>query len=112
MKSGKMLEPGQVVLAQVQFADSFQAKKRPAVVLFEEFTNVVVAGITSNTKMKGISLPKKEGAIKDSVIKTNYIFTITEKAIAKKLFKLSNEKKNELYENLDKKLGKLKMPKR
>jgi len=39
----------------VQFTDSFEIKKRPAVVLFEELTNVVVAGITSNKNMKGIS---------------------------------------------------------
>lgn len=99
-----MLEPGEVVLAQVQFTDSFEVKKRPAVVLFEEFGNVVVAGITSNLKMKGISLSKKEGAIKDSVIKLNYIFTLTEKAISKKLFLLSKEKKKLLQTEISKKL--------
>ncbi len=103
-----MLEAGQVVLAEVQFTDSFQTKKRPAVVLFEEFTNVVVAGITSNTNMKGIALTKKDGAIKDSVIKTNYIFTITQKAVVKRIFKLSIEKKKQLHEELGKKLEGLK----
>jgi len=102
-----MLEPGQIVLTNIQFTDSFEVKKRPAVVLFEEFTNVVVAGITSNTKMKGIPLTQKEGAVKNSVIKTNYIFTITEKAIAKKLFKLNKTKKKMLYLELNKKLEKL-----
>ena len=103
-----MLEAGQVVLAEVQFTDSFQTKKRPAVVLFEEFTNVVVAGITSNTNMKGIALTKKDGAIKDSIIKTNYIFTITQKAVVKRIFKLSIEKKKQLHEELGKKLEGLK----
>jgi len=103
-----MLEPGQVILAQVQFTDSFETKKRPAVVLFEEMTNVVVAGITSNPNMKGISLTKKEGAIKESVIKTNYIFTLTGKAVAKKLFKLNKKKKAELHRELNKRLEKLK----
>ena len=84
---------GDVVLAQIQFVDTFELKKRPSVVLFEEYGNVVVAGITSNTEMKGIPLLKKEGAIKDSVIKLNYIFTISEKMIEKKLFVLSSEKK-------------------
>jgi len=102
-----MLEPGQVVLAEVQFTDSFEVKKRPAVVLFEEFSNIIVVGITSNKQMSGIPITKKEGAIKDSIIKTNYIFTITEKAIKKKLFKLSKEKKKTLYETLNKKLKKL-----
>lgn len=103
-----MLEPGQVVLAQVQFTDSPEIKKRPAVVLFEEFTNVVVAGITSNPKMRGIALTKRDGAIKESIIKTNYIFTITEKAITKKLFKLSRQKKEELYRELERRIKKLK----
>jgi len=102
-----MPEAGNVVLAKVQFTDTFEIKKRPAVVLFEEFGNVVVAGITSNVEMKGIPLTKKDGAIKDSVIKTNYIFTITEKAIEKLLFKLSKQKKQELYDELGKKLHKL-----
>ena len=102
-----MSEPGQVILAKVQFADSFETKKRPAVVLFEEFSNIIVAGITSNLEMKGIPLTKKEGAIKDSVIKTNYIFTITEEAIEKPLFKLSKHKKELLHKELAKKLEKL-----
>jgi len=56
-----MLKPGDVVLATVQFTDSFDTKKRPAVVLFEGYNNVVVAGITSNLSMKGIPLSKKGG---------------------------------------------------
>lgn len=93
MLFGKMHKFGEVVLAFVQFADTFEIKKRPALVLFEDMGNVVVAGITSNTKMKGISLLKKEGAVKDSVIKLNYIFTISEKMIEKTLFSISAEKK-------------------
>jgi len=103
-----MLESGDVVLAQIQFTDSFEVKKRPAVVLFEEFSNVIVAGITSNKEMAGIKLAKEDGAIKDSVIKTNYIFTITQKAIARKLFRLNQKKRNELHFELSKKLEKLK----
>ena len=95
-----MLSPGDVVLAQVQFTDTFDIKTRPAVVLFEEFGNVVIAGITSNLSMKGVALTKKDGAIKDSIIKTNYIFTISEAAIKKKLFSLNKQKKTELYKEL------------
>ena len=102
-----MLKPGTVVLAKVQFTDTFEIKKRPVVVLFEEFGNVVVAGITSNVEMKGISLSKKDGAIKDSVIKANYIFTLSEKAIEKLLFTLSKQKKQELYKELERKLHRL-----
>lgn len=103
-----MPEAGEVILAKIQFTDTFEIKKRPAVVLFEEFGNVVVAGITSNPEMKGIILTKKDGAIKESIIKTNYIFTITDKAIEKKLFSLSKQKRLELFSELEKKLSCLK----
>jgi len=99
---------GDVVLANIQFTDTFEIKKRPALVLFEEFDNVVVAGITSNLEMKGISLTKREGAIKESVIKLNYIFTVSKLMIEKRLFSLSNEKKKEVYEELVNKLKALK----
>ena len=95
---------GDVVLAQIQFVDTFEIKKRPAVVLFEEFGNVVVIGITSNIEMKGIPLSRKEGAVKDSIIKLNYIFTISEKMIKKILFFLSSEKKKLIVSELMKKL--------
>ncbi|MDK2907998.1 MAG: mRNA interferase MazF [Candidatus Woesearchaeota archaeon] len=104
MKNGKMLKSGDVVLASVQFTDSFQIKKRPALVLFEDYNNVVVAGITSNTNMDGILIKKEEGAIKDSVIKLNYIFTISSLMIEKKLFSLSSVKKKKVFDELVKKL--------
>lgn len=103
-----MLSPGDVVLAQVQFTDMFETKLRPAVVLFGEFGNIVVAGVTSNSAMKGVLLTKKDGAIKDSIIKTNYIFTISEAMVKKKLFNLSKEKKTELYSELTRQLSGLK----
>lgn len=103
-----MFNPGDVVLAQVQFTDTFEIKTRPAVVLFEEFGNIVVAGITSNTGMIGIPLTKKDGAIKDSVIKTNYIFTISEMLVKKKLFTLNKSKKGELYSDIVKHISGLK----
>lgn len=84
---------GDVILAEMQFVDTLEIKQRPAVVLFEEYGNVIVAGITSNLEMKGIPLSKKDGAVKDSVIKLNYIFTISEKMIKKALFSLASEKK-------------------
>lgn len=96
---------GQVILARVQFIDTFEIKTRPALVLFEEENNVVVLGITSNTKMKGIPLTKKEGAIKESIIKLNYIFTISEKMIKKNLFRLSENKKKIIKNELIKKIA-------
>lgn len=99
-----MYKLGDIVLAKVQFTDTFEIKTRPAVVLFEEYDNIVVAGITSNTEMQGIPITKKEGAIKDSVIKVNYIFTISEKMISKNLFTLSINKKNLLVSEIIKRL--------
>ncbi len=103
-----MLKSGDVVLAKMQFTDTFEIKKRPALVLFQEFNNVIVAGITSNLEMKGIPLTKKDGAIKDSVIKLNYVFTISEAMISKILFKLKADKKKIVFEELVKKLSSLK----
>ncbi len=102
-----MLKAGDVVLTKVQFTDTFEIKKRPALILFEELNNVVVAGITSNLKMKGVPLTKKEGAIKDSVIKLNYIFTISGEMIEKVLFHLSKEKKQKVLSELIKRLNEL-----
>lgn len=102
-----MPRSGDIILAKIQFTDTFEIKKRPALVLFEEYDNVVVAGITSNLEMKGIPLTKKEGAIKDSIIKTNYLFTISKAMIEKNLFHLNNEKKKIIYKELTKKLSEL-----
>ncbi len=96
---------GDVVLAEVQFTDTFETKIRPAAVLFQEFGNIVVAGITSNTEMRGIPLTRKDGAVKDSVIKLNYIFTISEKMVVKKLFSLSTEKKKIFSEEMRRRLS-------
>ena len=101
------LRSGDVVLAQVQFTDTFEIKKRPALVLFEEFDNIVVAGITSNTKMKGIPLSKEDGIIKESVIKLNYIFTISTAMISKILFHLNTKKKQMVFNELQKRLSEL-----
>ncbi|MFA5102021.1 MAG: type II toxin-antitoxin system PemK/MazF family toxin [Candidatus Thermoplasmatota archaeon] len=102
-----MLKPGDIIIAQIQFTDTFEIKKRPALVLFEEFDNVVVAGITSNLEMKGIPLSKSDGAIKDSIIKINYIFTISKAMISKTLFHLNKDKKKMVYNELIKRLDNL-----
>jgi mRNA interferase MazF len=100
-----MPKPGDVILASVQFTDTNEVKIRPAVVLFEELGNVVIAGITSNLKMKGIPLTKGEGALKDSVIKLNYIFTISKEMASKVILHLSKEKKRLIFDELSKKLS-------
>jgi len=102
-----MLKSGDVVIAKIQFTDTYEIKKRPALILFEEFDNVVVAGITSNLQMKGIPLSKEEGAVKDSVIKLNYIFTISKAMISKTLFHLNKKKKQMVFDELIKRLNDL-----
>lgn len=108
IRRGKMYEAGTVVIALVPFTDTSEIKKRPALVLFHEHGNFVVAGITSNPNMKGISLSKNEGAAIDSVIKLNYIFTISENMINKEVFHLSKEKKKEVFDGLVSSLSGLK----
>ena len=105
MGRGIMPKAGDVILTNVQFTDTFEVKKRPALILFEEYDNVVVAGITSNLEMKGIPLTRKEGAVKDSVIKLNYIFTVSRVMIEKILFSLSGEKKKRVYDELIQRLS-------
>lgn len=97
MRLGTMPKSGEVVLAWVQFTDANELKKRPALVLFEEKGNLVVAGITSNLEMKGIRVGPKDGLMKESVIKTNYIFTLTSQAIEKTLCTLPLSKHREVH---------------
>lgn len=99
-----MYKFGTVILANIQFTDTYDIKTRPALILFEEYGNVVVAGITSNLEMDGIKLTKKDGAVKDSVIKLNYIFTISEKMVKKVLFSISEDKKKLFISEFTKKL--------
>ena len=103
-----MLKSGDVILTKIQFTDYSDIKIRPALVLFEELNNIVVAGITSNLHMKGIPLTKDEGALTNSVIKPNYIFTISNSLILKKLFCISSKKKRIVYKELKKRIKKLK----
>ena len=103
-----MPEPGDVVITRVKFTDSHNSKIRPALILFEELGNVIIAGITTNTRMNGIRISKSDGAAQDSVIKLNYIFTITNEAIIKTVFQLSSEKRNLVFDELTKKFSVLK----
>ncbi len=92
---------GDIILTEIQFLDTFEIKTRPVLVLFEEFGNIVVAGITSNLKMKGISITSKEGMPKESIIKINYIFTISEKMVKRFLFHLNGKKKDIIKKEIE-----------
>ena len=99
-----MYKFGDVIISYVQFIDTFEIKIRPALVLFEENGNIVVAGITSNIRMPGIPLTCEEGAVKDSIIKLNYIFTISERMVKKHVFSISEKKKTIIRTELLKKI--------
>ena len=101
---GKCLSLETLYLQAYNLLTPPKSKSGQRLFLFEELGNVVVAGITSNLKMKGIPLTKSEGAIKDSVIKLNYIFTISNEMANKVLFQLSKEKKQLIFDALNKKL--------
>jgi PemK-like protein. len=103
-----MPKSGDVIITRMQFIDGEGSKIRPALVLFEELGNIVIAGITTNLQMKGIHISTKEGAAQDSIIKLNYIFTITNEAILKTVFHLSPEKKRIVFDELTKRLEGLK----
>ena len=103
-----MPKAGDVIITRIQFANSEGSKIRPALVLFEELGNIVIAGITTNLQMKGICISTNEGAVQESVIKLNYIFTITDGAIIKTVFQLSPKKKRLVFEELAQRLSSLK----
>jgi mRNA interferase MazF len=103
-KYGTMYDFGDVILTEITFTDQSIAKRRPALVLFEEHDNSIVAGITSNLKMQGISLSVDEGAVRESIIKTNYLFTVGKSIIVRKLFKLKKEKKKIVCEEIKSKI--------
>ena len=103
-----MPRAGDIVITRVRFADNEGSKIRPALILFEEHGNVIIAGITTNLRMNGIPIVRSEGAAQDSVIKLNYIFTITNDSILKAVFTLSKEKREIVLEELYKKLDALK----
>ena len=103
-----MPKPGDIIITRMQFVDNEESKIRPALVLFEELGNIIIAGITTNMQMKGISISTKEGAAQDSIIKVNYIFTITNEAILKTVFHLSPEKKRLVFDEISKRLSSLK----
>ena len=92
-----MYKADDVVFVQIQFADTYEVKKRLAVILFKELGNVVVAGITCNIKMEGVPLTVDGGALKESIIKINYVLTIAEKLISCKLFELRAKKTDPRY---------------
>ena len=103
-----MPSAGDVIIARVQFTDNNESKIRPALVLFEELGNIVIAGITTNLQMKGIPISVKDGASQESALKLNYIFTITSESILKTVFRLGTEKRRLVFDELAKRLNELK----
>lgn len=93
---------GQVVLIDFPFIDNSSSKVRPAVVLFSDYDNIILAAITSNLNAQGIKLTKEDGLFKDSVIKLNYIFTLPKDLIIMHISNLNTDKRKEIYLKLEK----------
>lgn len=104
-KHGTRFESGTVVLTMAPYVDLPQVKRRPAIVLFEEHGNIVLAGITSNTKMSGIPLTQEEGMPMESVIKLNYLFTVSHEMIVRSFFKVAPRRWSEITAELDRRLN-------
>ena len=95
-----MYEFGDVLLAKVQFPNGTSVKKRPVIVLFQKKKNIIVSGITSNISRDGVLIKKESGLKKDSIVRLDYIFTLDDSLIEKKLISLSENKKREICELL------------
>ena len=59
--------------------------------------------------MKGIPISVKDGASQESILKLNYIFTITSESILKTIFHLGTEKRRLVFDGLTKRLNELKV---
>ena len=89
---GNMPEPCDVVITRVKFTDYDDSKISPILILLEGWGGVVLAWITTNRRMNGIIISRSYEAAQDSVIKLNYIFTITNEAIIETVFHLDLKK--------------------
>ena len=92
---------GQVVLIDFPFIDNTSSKVRPALVLFSEYGNIILAAITSNKKASGIKLTKADGLLYDSTIKLNTIFTLPKEMIIMHICDLNQAKRKEVYLKLE-----------
>jgi hypothetical protein len=81
----KRMNPGDIILATIQFTDTFEVKTRPAFVLWVDRQNITIAGLTSNTVRAGVPYTKKDGAFLDSVIRLDYVFTIDASLVQRKI---------------------------
>lgn len=101
MKHGKTYEFGEIVLASVSFPNGTGIKQRPVLILFQKRKNIIVTGITSNLSREGVLIKKEEGLDKDSIVRLDYIFTIDDSNIKKKLITISESKKKEICKKLE-----------
>ncbi len=97
---------GEVVLVNFTFIDNSESKIHPALIVFSDFNDIVLIGITSNLQMKGILLPKKDGLFKDSRLKLNYIFTMPKQSAIRRVCYL-NEERKEVYLKLEEMIKKI-----
>ena len=107
MNSGTNFKSGDIVLVNVHFTDHLEIKKRPALILYIIGNTAVIAGITSNTRSRGILITEKEGMAKDSVLKLNNVFSVDLKNLDKKYMTLNKEKRIMIANEIKEKLSQL-----
>ena len=95
-----MFDQGEILLIPVPFSDLSTVKKRPVLVLSNNMYNssnndIIVIAITSNLKQNGIEISNSnlsEGFLpKNSIIKTDKIYTLEAGIVIKKIGKINND---------------------
>jgi len=95
-----LFKAGQVVLIDTPFTNPPGHKLRPALIISILRDDVIILPITSNLNANGVLITKKDGAVEDSIIKLNNIFTIYYSEVKHIFFELNKEKKREVYTEL------------
>lgn len=108
-----MYNQGDIVLIPIPFSDLTSQKQRPVLVLSRhdynyKFEDIVVAAITSNITEKEYSvlitnLNMEEGTLKvDSSIRTDKIYTLSQKIVLKKFGKVKTDTLIKVREKINK----------
>ena len=108
-----MHKQGEILLIPIPFSDLSSSKKRPVIVLSNEYYNsktddIIVAAITSNILSKEYSVlitsnDLVEGNLKvDSCIRADKIYTLSKNIVIKKFGKVNSDILSELKDKVKK----------
>lgn len=100
MISGKNYKSGDIVLCNCPFLDSNDYKKRPALIVYSSGNHFIMCPVTSNLNRPGVFVGVEDGLPINSVIRTDYIFTILKNTVIKKYLSLNFKKKEDICNKL------------